>query len=333
MRKEIKSKKKGKTVKAVAMLLALALGLCSCGINDHLAETLPMEGLYQGDPMVDVPASLEDAGSDQEAEAPEGKTDEASADKANSPEVPQNSSTDSSNAVEETAQKDAAQDGPWSITVTPNTADYTAEDGVLIFSFRSDILTVYNSKDPDAAARVQQVVDKLSLQPEETLEMSKEMYDDSKKNNYEFYPNSSEQTYSMVQTNGYLSIIVDSYEYTGGAHGLPFEYCRVFGPDGSRLMLSDLFTDVEAAGAKISEEVERQIEEQKKEDPDNMFFDGYEEYLPQLLDDESATWYLSPDGLTVISNPYILAAYAAGTLTFTIPKDMDLGWKLQVYGK
>ena len=154
MRKEIKSKKRGKTVEAAAMLLALTLGLCSCGINDHLAETLPMEGLYQGDTVVDVPASLEDAGSDQEAEAPEGKTDEASADKANSPEVPQNSSTDSSNAVEETAQKDAAQDGPWSITVTPNTADYTAEDGALIFSFRSDILTVYNSKDPDAAARV-----------------------------------------------------------------------------------------------------------------------------------------------------------------------------------
>ena len=174
-------------------------------------------------------------------------------------------------------------------------------------------------------------MDELHLEPEESLEFAKEMYDSSKKDNYEFYPNSSELTYSMVQTNGYLSIIMDNYEYTGGAHGMPYENCRVFGPDGSRLMLSDLFTDVEAARAKVSEEVERQIKEQKKEDPDNMFFEGYEEYLPQLLDDDNATWYLSPDGLTVIANPYILAAYAAGTLTFTIPKDMDLGWKLPVY--
>ena len=112
---------------------------------------------------------------------------------------------------------------------------------------------------------------------------------------------------------------------------MPYEDCRVFGTEGDQLTLSDLFTDVEAARLKIVKEIERQIEEQKREDADNMFFEGYEEYLPQLLEDDTSTWYLAPDGLTVIANPYILAAYAAGTLTFTIPKDMDLGWKLPVY--
>ena len=332
MRKEIKSKKRGKTAKAVAMLLALILGLCSCGINDHLAETLPMERLRQSDPVVDSPVSGEETGTDQKEESLEEGSQEASFGKTDAGEDNKNANAGTTDiSITDSAKEDTAGEGPWSVTITPNTADYTAEDGTLIFSFRSDILTIYNSKDPDAAAKVQQVMDELHLEPEESLEFAKEMYDSSKKDNCEFYPNSSELTYSMVQTNGYLSIIMDNYEYTGGAHGMPYENCRVFGPDGSRLMLSDLFTDVEAARAKVSEEVERQIKEQKKEDPDNMFFEGYEEYLPQLLDDDNATWYLSPDGLTVIANPYILAAYAAGTLTFTIPKDMDLGWKLPVY--
>ena len=265
MRKEIKSKKRGKTAKAVAMLLALTLGLCSCGINDHLAETLPMERLRQSDPVVDSPVSGEESLEEGSQEASFGKTDAGEDNKNANAGTTDISITDS-------AKEDTAGEGPWSVAITPNTADYTAEDGTLIFSFRSDILTIYNSKDPDAAAKVQQVMDELHLEPEESLEFAKEMYDSSKKDNYEFYPNSSELTYSMVQTDGYLSIIMDNYEYTGGAHGMPYENCRVFGPDGSRLMLSDLFTDVEAARAKVSEEVERQIKEQKKEDPDNMFF-------------------------------------------------------------
>ena len=136
------------------MFLALTLGLCSCGINDHLAETLPMERLRQSDPVVDSPVSGEETGTDQKEESLEEGSQEVSFGKTDVGEDNKNANAGTTDiSITDSAKEDTAGEGPWSVTITPNTADYTAEDGTLIFSLRSDILTIYNSKDPDAAAK------------------------------------------------------------------------------------------------------------------------------------------------------------------------------------
>ena len=48
-----------------------------------------------------------------------------------------------------------------------------------------------------------------------------------------------------------------------------------------------------------------------------MFYENYEEMIPEIIDDEN--WCFSDSGLTVIVNPYMIAPYAVGALELTVP--------------
>ena len=43
----------------------------------------------------------------------------------------------------------------------------------------------------------------------------------------------------------------------------------------------------------------------------------YETYIPDVLTEDS--WYLTEDGMTIVSNEYLLAPYAAGATYFDLP--------------
>ena len=245
-------------------------------------------------------------------------------------------------AAEETAEKaleDAAKEAPvepgieggfweglntaentWSMETELVTKDYTAEDGTVVFHYETDRFWVTNSVNPEAAQRVMDFLEKRTTDVAVMAKDAETFYEDSRNNeNINFYEQDYEQSYSAVQVNGYLSVIVGEGGYLGGAHGFYNETAWVFDPDGNRVSLEDLFGDVDVARASVVEELKAQIEKMDQ----TLFYDKetYEPNLGDLFCVGNDTWYLSENGIELISNPYIIAPFASGIIYFTIPYD------------
>ena len=117
-----------------------------------------------------------------------------------------------------------------------------------------------------------------------------------------------------------LSFIYSDYDYTGGAHGLGGEFGVNYDMrTGALLTLADIAQDEEALKDFCADAVLQQTrtDEYRFDDGYSLFFEGYEESIPEIIDEGS--WYMNDDGLTFIANPYLIAPYAAGILEFSVP--------------
>ncbi|WP_298900836.1 DUF3298 and DUF4163 domain-containing protein [uncultured Psychroserpens sp.] len=142
--------------------------------------------------------------------------------------------------------------------------------------------------------------------------------------NYEFknfkndFPDSAQQWEALIggevtyQSPEIITIAINSYLDTGGAHGNTNVRFFNFDPQTGRLLTKkDLISNLSA----FSKEVKRRLaEEMKTEDnPDfeDLFF-GKDFELPESLG-------YSDEGLIILYNPYEIASYAQGIIEFTIP--------------
>ena len=107
----------------------------------------------------------------------------------------------------------------------------------------------------------------------------------------------------------------EDYAFNGGVHGNTYEYGMTYDMvSGEHMTLANLTED--EAGLKL---VCRQhlLEVMGAEDfpgRENLM-DGYE----QQLDSVMKNWVLTDEGLQFIAQPYIISAYAMGTLRVTVP--------------
>lgn len=113
-----------------------------------------------------------------------------------------------------------------------------------------------------------------------------------------------------------------STTYTGGAHGNNIVAGVTFdAKTGQRIQLADLLEDEEGGKSQIDQLLlEKAQEMQEKAIQDEgygIFFEEYENYIPDVLTEDS--WYLTEDGMTIVSNEYLLAPYAAGATYFELP--------------
>lgn len=118
-----------------------------------------------------------------------------------------------------------------------------------------------------------------------------------------------------VHTNqpGILSLTVEMYSFTGGAHGMT--YRKSFNVDtthAKRLSLKDLFTPNYNYRAALTGELNRQIAAQ----PDN-FFPETVSGLKTVPSDQP--FYLESKNLVLYYGLYDIAPYAAGFPEFKIP--------------
>lgn len=153
----------------------------------------------------------------------------------------------------------------------------------------------------------------------EIKEMAEEDYEfRSQEEPVNWNPYEMETKYSMVRGDDQcISIVNDSYDYTGGAHPNGSRFAANFDTaSGELLTFEDVFTDVDQAKDFVTEYL---LDEMKDEKYKDTFFDGYEKDVPTILDDN--TWYLSKKGFVVICNEYIISPHAAGIMEFTIPYD------------
>lgn len=111
--------------------------------------------------------------------------------------------------------------------------------------------------------------------------------------------------------NDFLSIVEEHYVYTGGAHGSNMKYPRNYDISGERqIYLSDLFNE----GYK--ETLNRIITEQVQGNSDKY---GELWERPEIQPEHEMNFYIIPERLVILFQPYELSYYAKGYVEFEIP--------------
>ena len=110
-----------------------------------------------------------------------------------------------------------------------------------------------------------------------------------------------------------VSFTKSNYTNMGGAHGTNYTFGWNFDVStGKRLMLEDITDDKEAFMEGVREYVQGICDSEAYA---SRLFPDYD--ISYILQDD--LWYFSNEGLTFIANPYEIAAYAEGTMFFTVP--------------
>jgi len=107
------------------------------------------------------------------------------------------------------------------------------------------------------------------------------------------------------------------YAFTGGVHGYTAEYGMTYDMvSGEQLTLASL-TQNEWGLKEVCRQYILEVLEQEDLEYKNGLFPDYTSYLDVVL----KNWVLTDEGLQFIAQPYVIAAYAVGTLRFTVPYD------------
>ena len=114
----------------------------------------------------------------------------------------------------------------------------------------------------------------------------------------------------------YASFIQESYEYYGGAHGLPIWEGYVFNLEtGKRLLLMDILSNTEE---EIKDIVTRYFSEKINRSPSD-FWEDSEDTVHDMISLEMTDFALTEDGICFYLHPYCISPYAGGFQKVTIP--------------
>jgi len=148
---------------------------------------------------------------------------------------------------------------------------------------------------------------------DQTTQDAREYYRETRQTGDHFWKYEVAVDYVVhYKKNGILSLTIDNYQFTGGAHGgterLPF---NIDLKTGKFLALKDLFSPGFDYQRIIDEEVRKQIAQQK-----DIYFEG-EEGFKGIGDNR--TYYIIPGYVVVYFAQYEIAPYASGMPEFKIP--------------
>lgn len=117
-----------------------------------------------------------------------------------------------------------------------------------------------------------------------------------------------------------LSVVFDVSQDVGGIHADSTRTSRSYNADdGSLLTLADIAKNEEQLKTFIKNYViGLAAGDDYKEGGVSILFDDFESTISDLVD-AGANWYFSDNGLVFYANPYDIAPYSRGVLTFEIP--------------
>ena len=114
-----------------------------------------------------------------------------------------------------------------------------------------------------------------------------------------------------------ISIVEDSYEYTGGEYRIFVRGAYFFDTrTGKRVTLADAASDLDEIRAESVRYMGEQIQ---KPEWEISVYDDYANHLEDVLTD--GTWYTDAEGFHIICNASVIAGRAAGTIEFLLPYD------------
>lgn len=157
----------------------------------------------------------------------------------------------------------------------------------------------------------------LEAQYEAYLENAYSSFETMAANGYSeaFLTNSIARTVSLDRLDeSVLSVHYVDQFFTGGSHGNTVNTCYSYSTDGTRLTLQMLSDAPEQLRSFVTDYL---LELTQQPAYDGVFFDGYEQALPDALSD--GNWCLTNEGLSIVFDPYEIAPYVAGSQTFVIP--------------
>lgn len=240
---------------------------------------------------------------------------------------------DSETSDEESGAKAASLE----ISFEKETGEMKSDDGSISYlQYEFNLPKVTSADNPEAAEQINsyfaQQKEALLSDCNEYYEWAKEDYqtrvdiaqengtEEPTEDNFGYY--SSTDYTVMRQDDTVISFREMSTTYTGGAHGNNVIAGVTFdAKTGQRIQLADLLEDEEDGKAQIDqlllEKAQEMQEKAIQEEGYGIFFEEYENYIPDVLTEDS--WYLTEDGMTIVSNEYLLAPYAAGATYFELP--------------
>lgn len=111
-----------------------------------------------------------------------------------------------------------------------------------------------------------------------------------------------------------LTLQYTTYTFTGAVHGNYGNRAFVFDTeDGSLVTLDRLTNNLDEFSAAVLEK----MKDIAASDPELEFIDNRDETLQGLI--REGSWYLDGNGLVIFANPYEIASYGQGIVSFKIP--------------
>lgn len=287
-----------------------------------------------------VTADKEQEASDVSAEeAQSAQSDQTDAEQEASQETKADMAEDAT-SEEETADhtdEEAAKTAAFQISYEMADGTMQSDDGSITYlQYKFNMPKVVNEANPEAAEQINsyftQRKEELLSDCNEYYEWAKEDYqirvetaqeDGTEAPDTDTFGYYSDCNYTVMrQDDQVISFQEQDTTYTGGAHGSNLVAGVTFdAKTGQRILLADLCEDAEAAKTEIDQillQKAQEMQEKSIQDGDGgMFFEEYETYIPDVLTEDS--WYLTEDGMTIVSNEYLLAPYAAGATYFELP--------------
>jgi len=147
----------------------------------------------------------------------------------------------------------------------------------------------------------------------ETQQGAKENAADAKKYGYDLRPYALDISYEVQSTGKLVSFSVQTYVYTGGAHGMTdvTYYTIANQPKAKQLTLGDLFQPGYNYRTILNQLIKQQIKEVNAKEG----FDVYS--FESIADNQSFSF--EKGNLVIHFGQYEIAPYAAGMPSFTIP--------------
>lgn len=198
---------------------------------------------------------------------------------------------------------------------------------VLTLTIIYPVVNIPDNKIPEAIINQQismQICDYYMYASNKLYDLAVETYKDSLANDFPFHGFEAYMEYTITYNeNGYLSLYVDKYEYTGGAHGNTirssdtWELCT-----GTRIPLYCYFKPETNYKELLIKEIIRQADENMNSDVPP-YFDDYRKLIVENFNPNS--YYLTHEGMAIYYQQYEIAPYATGIVVFTIPYSI-IGW-------
>lgn len=149
------------------------------------------------------------------------------------------------------------------------------------------------------------------------------MYDEYAASASEFgfpaHPFQLNVSYEAYTNGSVLSLVVQTYQYSGGAHGLAWrDYYNLDTKNGRQLSLQELFRDDADYINIINGEIQKQIADQKNSGQ-VMYFDGNMGFQSISADHP---FYIKDNHIVFCFGQYEIAPYATGMPEFQLPIDL-----------
>lgn len=310
MKKEKTTKTAGRNRLLFTLLLSAALACTACG-----ADSAPIQDTEENPPQDAAPEN----GAPQQTDGDSTDGHNSQTDKPNQEENIPDSSGPESDATVNPSKSNI------SITMQQDKEEKTADDGTVYYTKTVSYPVVAIEGNEAASdkinADIQSKID-LFFANNEVEEWAEEGYSDvlEEGSEYPFIGYSEDLSFSTQRADSnVISFAITSYAFTGGAHGNSSTIgVNYYTKTGEPIAFSELSKDP-AAFHEDTLSYNQKLAET----------DSYKErmFSSELLSDGSLesvlyadnAWYLSPAGLTFISDPYALGPYAAGTIEFVIP--------------